>query len=117
MFETKNIGVCFLLTILTCGIYGFYWIYTITNEMNVATGDNSISPTTAILFTILTCGIYGLYWAYKMGQNIRVIKEAQGLHGEENGVLYIILSFFGLSLVVYALIQSELNAFYASQNN
>lgn len=110
MIQKRDIGICILLTILTLGIYGFFWFYKLTEEVNILSGDNSISPGMAILFTILTCGLYGVYWAYKMGQNISIAQNHKGIPADDKSILYLILSLCGLSIVVYALLQSEINS-------
>lgn len=109
MIENRNIGICVILSIVTCGIYGLFWFYKLTEETNIASGNNEISPGTAILFNILTCGLYGIYWAYKMGQNIAIAQNIRGIPTEDKSTLYLILSIFGLGLVVYILLQSDLN--------
>ena len=34
MIERRNIAVCIVLTLVTCGIYGIYWIVCLTNDVN-----------------------------------------------------------------------------------
>ena len=58
-----------------------------------------------ILLDLITCGIYGLYWAYKVGEKVDIINQ----RSSNTGVLYLILSLLGFQIVVYALVQSELN--------
>lgn len=33
--EQRNIGLCIVLSIVTCGIYGIYWFIKLTDEVNV----------------------------------------------------------------------------------
>ena len=57
-----------------------------------------------IIFSLLTCGIYGIYWMYKMGERLDRVT------GKSNtGILYIVLTFLGLGIVSYALMQDTLN--------
>ena len=63
----------------------------------------------ALLLTIVTCGIYGLYWAYKQGEKIDAAKANRGVPSSNSGILYLILSIFGLGIVAWALMQNELN--------
>ena len=63
----------------------------------------------AFLFTLLTCGIYSFYWAYKMGEKMQKAGQRYGKPIENNSVLYLVLSLFGLGIVNYCLIQSDLN--------
>lgn len=46
---------------------------------------------------------------YKRGEILDQVKTARGLQSSNSGVLYLILSILGLSIVSYALIQNELN--------
>ena len=51
---------------MTCGIYGLYWLYTLTEDVNKLTGDpNATSGGIVILLSLVTCGIYSWYWLYK----------------------------------------------------
>lgn len=107
----RNIAVCVLLSIVTCGIYGLYWFYCIVNELNTASGHpEDTSGGMVILFTIITCGIYGYYWYYKAGEKVAEVKWRQtGLHDSGTSILYLVLSLLGLGIINDCLIQSELN--------
>ena len=64
----------------------------------------------AILLSIITCGIYGIYWCYKQGEKLNEAKMQRGIMVDTSAsVIYLVLSIFGLSIVAYALMQSELN--------
>lgn len=57
--EQRNIALCIILSIITCGIYGLYWIYKLTEDVNTLKGDpNATSGGIVILLGIITCGIY-----------------------------------------------------------
>lgn len=105
MVQNRNIAVCIILTIITCGIYGIVWFIQMTDDAATASGDNSMSGGMTFLLCILTCGIYRIYWAYKMG---KLLNQAKG--GNDNSTLYLLLEIFGLSIINYCLIQSELNS-------
>ena len=111
MIQKRSIGMCIVLSIITCGIYGLYWLVVLTDDTNRMLEDaqNETSGGMALLFTIITCNIYGLYWMYKQGEKIDRIKTARGIPSSNTGILYLILSFFGLSIISYALMQNELN--------
>ena len=56
MIERRNIAVCIVLTLVTCGIYGIYWIVCLTNDVNTVSGDvNGTSGGMVVLLTIVTC--------------------------------------------------------------
>lgn len=109
MIKQKNIAICIILSIVTCGIYGLYWFVCITDDVNAAAEEQGTTGVVALLLSIITCNLYGLYWAYKMGEKIDAIKTRRGLVASNSGVLYLILCFLGLGIVTYALIQNELN--------
>ena len=103
MIERRNIAVCIVLTLVTCGIYGIYWIVCLTNDVNGTSGGM------VVLLTIVTCGIYGIYWAYKQGEKLDFTKNNRGIPSSNSGVLYLILQIFGFGIIAYALMQNELN--------
>ena len=111
MVQKRDVAIAIVLTIVTCGIYGIYWFIMLTNEVKAASGDDKLaSGGLAFVFTLLSCGIYGIYWAYKMGELMKTAQEKNGLQVKDNAVLYLVLEFIGLGIVVYALVQSDLNA-------
>ena len=103
--------MCIVLSIITCGIYGIYWLICLVDDLNVASGRvGDTSGGMVFLLTLVTCGIYGIYWAYKAGEKIAYVKQRNtGEQDSSSSVLYLVLSLVGFSIVVYALIQSELN--------
>ncbi|MBO5564946.1 MAG: DUF4234 domain-containing protein [Lachnospiraceae bacterium] len=104
--RTRNIALCVILSIITCGIYGLYWMAVETDEMNDLIGDaNETSGALAVIFTIITCGIYGLYWAYKMGEKTERLQGG----GSNTGLMYLIISLIGLQVVNMCLIQDTIN--------
>lgn len=115
MKQPRSVAMCIVLTLITCGIYGIYWIYCIHEDVQEVCGrPMSVGGGAVILLTFLTCGIYGVYWHYKMGQ---LLDEAKGTPGAYSGILYLVLSIFGLDIIALALMQSELNCFTTGFND
>lgn len=110
MIQQRNIAVCIILSIVTCGIYGLYWFVCMANDTNtVANEPYATSGGVALLLSIVTCNIYQIYWAYKQGEKIDQAKSSRGIPSSNSGVLYLILTLFGFSIVAWALMQNELN--------
>lgn len=110
MIEQRNIAVCIVLSIVTCGIYGIYWFICLANDTNtVAKEENGTSGGMAFLFSLITCNIYGIYWAYKQGEKIDRAKTERGNYASNSGIVYLLLWIFGLGIVAEALMQNELN--------
>lgn len=107
----RNIVVCILLSLITCGIYGIYWFIVMTDESNMVSDEQTASGGTAFLFTIITCGIYFYYWNYKMGQKLHQAGQKYNKPIGDNSIVYLLLSIFGLGIINYCIIQSDLNRF------
>lgn len=107
----RNIVVCILLSLITCGIYSIYWFIVMTDESNTVSDDQTTSGGMAFLFTIITCGIYFYYWNYKMGQKLHQAGQKYNKPIGDNSIVYLLLSIFGLGIINYCIIQSDLNRF------
>ena len=104
--QPRNIAISVILSIVTCGIYGLYWMIKLNDEINQISGDTQATGGgMVLLFTLITCGIYGWYWMYKMGEKCDQIKGVNG----SSGILYLILGIFGLGIVNYCLMQDTIN--------
>ena len=102
----RSIPLCIIFYLITCGIYGIYWMIKLNDEVNIVSGEPyATSGGMVFLFSLITCGIYGLYWLYKMGERCDRIKGVNG----NSGVLYLILGLFGFSIISSCLIQDTLN--------
>ncbi len=108
---SRSIPLYLILTIVTCGIFGLYWIVCLVNDLNTAAGtQNDTNGIVVLLLDIVTCGIYGLYWMYKAGEKVGMIKQRRGIPVSGNdGILYLILQLIGLGIINYCLIQNEIN--------
>lgn len=109
MINKKNIALCIVLSIITCGIYGIYWFITMTDDASRANDNPDFSGVKSFLFTIITCGIYAIYWYYKMGKELNEAGQKRNVAISDNSVVYLILGIFGLGIIAYCLIQSDLN--------
>lgn len=110
-FGQRNIAMAIILSIVTCGIYAIIWMINLVDQLNEAADNPDGTPGgTVFLLSIVTCGIYQYYWLYKSGELINTAKGRRGLPVDSNaGIIYLVLAIFGLSIVSYALLQTELN--------
>ena len=117
MVQNRNLAVCIILTIVTCGIYGIYWFICLNNDSNTVSNEpNPTSGGIALLLTIVTCGIYGIYWMYKVGNQLDKACQQRGMPASTRGVLYLVLSIVGLGIVSYALMQDTINKIVDADN-
>lgn len=92
-----------LFTILTCGIYGIFWIVVTTEETNNEINDSwKPSPILVLVFSVLTVGIYYVYWYIKMA--IRAYERSGN-----SPVLFVLVSIFTFGVIGYGMMQSNLN--------
>lgn len=95
MKRRSVVGVV-VLTILTCGIYGLYWIVKTKSEMN-AQGAN---VPTAWLIII---PIVNIWWLWKFSEGVGHVTKGS----MSAGVTFLLLWL--LSLIGMAIVQSALN--------
>ncbi|MGN1267690.1 MAG: DUF4234 domain-containing protein [Dorea sp.] len=103
---SRSIPVAIILSIVTCGIYGIYWMIKLNDEVNLLSGEvDGTSGGMVFLFSLITCGIYSIYWMFKMGERCDRIKGVDG----NSHILYLVLSIFRLDIIAYCLIQDTIN--------
>ncbi len=113
MVENRSIALYIVLTIITCGIFGIYWMVVLNDDTNAVTRNpNDMTGGIVVLLSIVTCGIFGWYWNYKQGEKL------DKLEGQSNSaILYLVLSIFGLNIISYALMQDRLNKYSDNPNS
>lgn len=114
MVENRNIAVYIILSIVTCGIFGLFWMITLNDDTLKAVRENGTSGGVVLLLSIITCGIYSIYWMYVIGTRIDKIKNNPN---GSTGWIYLLLSVFGFSIIAYAIAQDELNKFALNSEN
>lgn len=130
--KPKSPGMVLLLTVITCGFYAYFWMYSTSEDLKYLSNRyDAPSGITAILLTLVTCGLYQFYWYYKIGSVIEGIYHQNNLVSPVSGSKYLvlflvgfILSFcFGIGAILITLlpliVQSDINNLLAlyEQNN
>ena len=104
----KSIATVVILTIVTCGIYGFWWMYNAHQELMRASGASGVTPTLSPVITLILAifvspvgfGLFGYDAA-------RAMDKLCGKEGEHT-VGYLILGIF-LPIVQIAVVQNDIN--------
>jgi hypothetical protein len=105
-----DVGLYIVLTIVTCGFFNLYWNYRQMQACNELVGRQEFDFWLWFLLVFVTCGIYHIYYQYKMGSVIVEIQRAK--HGpvfDNLPVLSLLVTICGLSIVVDAIHQLEIN--------
>lgn len=90
-----------LLSIVTCGIYSYYFLYCLARDINVMCqddGDSTPGLAAFILLSFVTCGFYALYWYYKIGNRLQANAPRYGLMFQENGTTVLMWQIVGALL-------------------
>ncbi|OOM76141.1 hypothetical protein CLPUN_28650 [Clostridium puniceum] len=96
----RGLGKYILFTILTCGIYSYWFIYKLAEDVNtICNGDgkNTGGLLKFILLSIITLGIYSWFWYYNIGNRLAENAPRYNLSFSENGtsiLLWIVLGSF-----------------------
>ena len=90
-----------VLSIITCGIYGYYFVYKMAHDVNIACeGDDETTAGLVpfILLSFVTCGLYSFYWQYKLGNRLATNAPRFGLSFQENGTTILLWDIIGAFL-------------------
>ena len=91
----------FLLSIVTCGIYGFYFMVKMADNVHALVGrKTTASGAMLIILTMVTCGIYAVYFYYEMAMGLNEAKAQRNIPGPEiSTVATLLLMLFGLGVI------------------
>ncbi len=103
-----------LLTVVTCGVYYFYWQWVTTDELRTATGREDLNPMTDLLLSILCCGFWSVWVQYRNAQVVHQAFQARGQSHEDKSVFILLLHALSAlngvtGLVAIFLLQDEYN--------
>ena len=102
--KKRNIVTCILLSLVTCGIYGIYWVIMLARDaVSVKDpADNAILEIVLMLFL----PFLGIFLAEK---KFAEGCAAKGIPHTDNSILYLILGLIGLGIVGDCMLQNDLN--------
>ncbi len=94
----RSLVAYILLSLVTCGIYGYYFIYTIARDINIACEDDDEETPglgVYILLSFISCGFYSLYWEYKLANRLAKNGSYFGVEIQENGTTILLWKVIG----------------------
>ncbi len=97
----RSLLIFILLTLVTCGIYLYIFMYYMIKDINTAcAGDGDETPglLVYILLSLVTCGIYSYIWLYKVGERLARNCQRYGYSVTENGTTVLLWFIFGMWL-------------------
>ena len=96
--DDRGLASYIILSIITCGIYGYYFIYKMAHDVNIACdgdGENTSGLVAFVLLSLITCGIYAWFWYYNLGNRLAANGPRYGLSIQENGTTVLLWQIFG----------------------
>lgn len=118
MHKVRNPAMVLVLTLITCGIYGWVVVYQMTDEIREYRGDQSINPVLELVLCLITCNLYTIYWAYKYSKLILEMQMKTGVeYPSDISLPALLLVVFGLFSVSLLLMQNELNKVWVKVSN
>lgn len=102
--KERNIVVSVLLTIVTCGIYGIYWVIMMAREA-VSVKDPADSAILEIVLMLFLPFLGFFMTEKKFAEGC----AEKGLPHNDNSILYLILGLVGLGIVNFCMLQNDLN--------
>lgn len=101
MPTNRGLLVYILLNIITCGIYGLYFIHAIARDMNIVCegdGRRTAGLLKFFLLNLITCNIYSWIWYYGLGNRMAANAPRYGLNFQENGTTILLWMLLGALL-------------------
>ena len=104
----RNIFKALALSILTCGIYTWYWKYLLVKNIRELKRDKS--SVVAEVLCVCLIPYYSIYWWYTRGNTARneLLKYNDNVIGDE--IVYLVLDICGLGIVNMVLMQNDFNS-------
>ena len=106
--QKRSIVSVILFSIITCGIYGLYWMYQVAKELQLATGKSQFSPAIILVLGLFVSPVGFVLLAMECNDRLNDIRAAKGMPPADNMVLWVVLGIL-LPIVQVALIQNEIN--------
>ena len=78
--KTRDVVLRIILTFITCGLFGLYWMKTLTDDIHrFSERPQTPSGIKVMLLTLVTCTFYFYYWLYKISDELVEARREKGL--------------------------------------
>ena len=103
----RSVATVIILSIITCGIYGWYWLYKTANELQRSRGVSKIQPIVSLLLSIFVGSVGFALFGYDAAECIDKMNGDRGI-ASDNKIVYILLGVF-IPIVLIGIVQNEIN--------
>lgn len=107
----RNIALVVVFSIISCGIYMFYWIYKTSEELEMEGQTGALAAPVILILSVFLSGIGFLLYGMYADANVNAIKAKRGIPTTDNKVLWMVLGFI-IPIVLVIFVQMEINNLY-----
>jgi hypothetical protein len=103
MIKKRSLVGLVVLSIITFGIYGLYWIYKLARDVNVICEEDGKKTGGLLKFLLLgliTLGIYDMVWLYMLGDRLQDNASRYNLTLKESGSTVLLWYILGAFIIV-----------------
>lgn len=104
-----------LLTIVTCGFYGLYYLAKVGEETNKALGREAVKPI-MVWLGLITCGITSLIYQYQLSNVLEEVGQRHSVNWNKNNFWFWLLLSYLAGIGTYIALY-QLAEFYNNVNN
>jgi hypothetical protein len=106
--QNRSVATVIILTIITCGIYGWYWVYVTAQALEAEGRSGQLSPLLLLVLCLLVPNVGYALLGWVEDTNINAVKSQRGIPAIDNRLAYILLGIF-IPIVLIAILQNEIN--------
>lgn len=113
--EERSSAMVIVLFLVTCGIYGLYWLYKTSEELKNTTNDPDINPVMDLIITII-CGFYGIYVMHRNATKTHAAIASRNPGHKDQSQMILIMHLLGIfvtggitSIIAVYMLQEEFN--------
>lgn len=110
----RSPAIVIVLSLLTCGVYFLFWIYSTTSELRDGLGDPEIKPGLDVTLCVLTCSLWSIFVMYRNAQKVHAALLSRDPYAKDQSETVVLLMMATLvvgasGLVAMYILQEELN--------
>lgn len=95
--EVRNPVTVLLLSLLTCGIYAFWYsFFALPEDINKGLGREEFNGVKELLLTIVTCGLWGLYYWWRVVESLAELQRGWGVQPAMDPPILFVMMLIGI---------------------
>ena len=103
MIKKRSLLLLIIFSIITFGIYAFYWYYKLAKDVNMiceGDGKKTAGLVKLLLLSLITFGIYFMIWLYMLGDRLQDNSNKYGVAVKESGGSVLLWYVLGAFIII-----------------